>query len=290
MPGELGIESGVVGYSWLPESEQSVEWSKVCDRGGVYLSRAKPVSKFGPNCFSRGLIGTSRRRRGRASRTRGTHMRVGVVVGRGRTRAHVEPGYVAAVVHVRGQRRLVRGAEAGVALEGVAEVRHGWEGGGHGGGEVVRVDLSGGHWPVGLRAAAVGGEQDVLRGRRVSGVGEHGRGVRPVPLVVLRGREEVLVVVVHWRGELALEHLLGCGLLGLGRGRLLPLGALGRLGGLLPTGRALVRGTSAPLKVLQTPLKLLACNAGEKRRISFLFLSRGGKPRVERNWFGSYIR
>ena len=40
MPGEPGIDRGVAGYPWLPESEQSAEWSKECDRGGVYAGHS----------------------------------------------------------------------------------------------------------------------------------------------------------------------------------------------------------------------------------------------------------
>lgn len=40
--GDAGIESGVVGY-WYPDSEQLVEWSYECERGGVCSALLGPV-------------------------------------------------------------------------------------------------------------------------------------------------------------------------------------------------------------------------------------------------------
>ncbi len=132
---------------------------------------------------------------------------------------------VAAVAHVW-RHGLVDGV-ARVALDGVAEVRHGRQRDGHGSRrQVVRVRL-GRHCPVSLHSPVR--HHHLLWRRRVGLVGEHGGGrIRPLPVFV-GGGEEVLVVVLHGRGVLALERRLhlGGGCLPLRLGCLRPL----RLGG-----------------------------------------------------------
>jgi hypothetical protein len=58
--GDAGIESGVVGY-WYPDSEQLVEWSYECERGGVCIELLGPAGPI-RRCAD------------------GTYMRIGVVV------------------------------------------------------------------------------------------------------------------------------------------------------------------------------------------------------------------
>lgn len=136
----------------------------------------------------------------------GTHMRVRVVVRR--VGIDVDTRKVAAV-DVGRQTRVL--AEARLALDGVVEVRHGRQRHWHRRGEVVWVRLARGHWPVCLvRLSAIRGEEHVLWRRRVSRVGEELRALRPLALVEWRGREEILVVGVHWGRELALGHLDRC--------------------------------------------------------------------------------
>lgn len=208
--------------------------------------------------------------------SRGTHMRVRVV-GRGRTGAHLEAGDVARVVHVGRESVLVAGE---LALDGLAEVGHGRERDGHGAGEVLWLVGFCRHGAVGLGGAV--GHEELLGRRRVGRVGEHGGRVGPLPVVVGLG-EEVLVVIVHGRRELALGHGLRRGdgslLLGRLRGRLLA-GVLG--GGLLVAGGSSVRGAGAPLEVLQAPLELLAC----RKKIGLS----GGVPRRADALQGSYVR
>jgi hypothetical protein len=57
MAGDPGMERGVVGYSY-PDSEQLAEWSKVCDRGGVYWKEKKMVrlSVLSPRCARRVVV------------------------------------------------------------------------------------------------------------------------------------------------------------------------------------------------------------------------------------------
>lgn len=77
MPGDPGIDNGVVGYSY-PASEQFAEWSYECESGGVYQHRSA-------TWFSAGVSAHM------------THMRVRVVVGI--MAVDVHPGNEA-VVHI----------------------------------------------------------------------------------------------------------------------------------------------------------------------------------------------
>jgi len=167
MSGELGIDNGVVGYSY---SEQFAEWSKECDRGGVY-HRGRQTSGFAFGTCILSTVGVSVWEGsmggwwvgGVAQRT---HMRVRMLVRR-RVGVHgIHAGQVA-IVHVRRDGLLVR-----VALDGVVEVCHGRERHGHGSCPVL-ICL-GRHGPIlMLRGCAVRCQHHVLRWW-VCGVGIHG--------------------------------------------------------------------------------------------------------------------
>ena len=186
-----------------------------------------------------------------------------MVVGRRVAGAHVDTRQVAVVAHV-GEAVLCRIAR-GLTLDGVAEVRHGRERHRHRrGGQVLGIRLLG---SVSLDST-VWREHHLLGRGWVGRVGKHWRCVRSFPLVVVCGREEILVVVVHWWRVLSLHLLLHrrrwSGLLRLwlrlSALRAAAAAALRCWARLLTAGRSSVRAASPPLEVLETLLELLACN------------------------------
>lgn len=155
--------------------------------------------------------------------------------------------------------------EAGrLALDGLLEVVDGRQRGERAvPGREVAVRLLG---PVRLRGRVRVVEEGALGRQLRVRRAVHGRGEGSLALGLVALREEVFVLVVHGRRELALGlRLDGGGGRGLGRlGLLLRLGALGALGGrprvgLLSRRRGPVRAAGPPLQVLQALLELLAC-------------------------------